>query len=603
MKKIVNKFYKSKYNKLYVLITFLVIGTGLYSPFIHNHFTYDDFLFVSFLEEKVPVNPLTGFWAVDYKYVKVFQSMWWLDQEAKGYFFRPVPSVVIKTAYNIWGRDSALWLHLLSVLLHGVNAFLVFVLLNRLSKNYSVSLLAGFLYLIFVHHIINIGWIATNTDLLAVFFMVSCMIFYLKFRQEGRLLFFAISTVMLLLAFGCKETASITPAAIMLYEFIYIGKKGKDKISIANRLGLFFKKWKYWIVSLILLAGFLIYYKSAGFGVNSLMYHDPFFKPAAFLKNLVIGYPMMFLAITSVAPISFPVFMPSLFPAFWIAGCFSMVLFLIVLKPYLKDNNVIYSLLLFIISILPQLSVDATERQMYFPAVAGCFLISYLILQIPFLKRITNSEYPKPVKYIGMVSSYYLLISSVLISIVLLMVEPSSYSSSAQKPEKYTLQAKEIADKYNADKIFLINTPGSLNQLYYNDIYRFHANKYIDFYVLFSGDGKVWLKKENDSTITVKTDKKGWLTNMIAMLARNDPVLNEGKIYNNPDFRVTIKKVTPEKDDLLEAEFLFNRIFKPGGSILLYFDGETIKQFDMNSAIPGEWIFIGDTSDVLKIML
>jgi hypothetical protein len=54
---------------------------------------------------------------------------------------------------------------------------------------------------------------------------------------------------------------------------------------------------------------------------------------------------------------------------------------------------------------------------------------------------------------------------------------------------------------------------------------------------------------------------------------------------------------------LLEAEFLFKTIFKPGGSLLLYFDGESIKQFDLKSTNTGEWIFIGDTSDILKIMM
>lgn len=600
MQKKITNILKGSYSKFYVLIAFLVIGTALYSPFIHNHFTYDDYLFISFIEEKTPV-PLSGFWAVDFKEVKVFQSMWWVDKDAWGYFFRPVPSFIMTTAYNIWGRDSALWLHLFSVLLHSINAFLVFVLLNRLSKNYPVSLLAGFLYLIFVHHIINVGWIATNTDLLAVFFMVLCMIYYLKFREDGKSLNLILSSIMLVIAYGCKETASITPAGIMLYEFIYNGSD--EKISFRKRFILFFKKWKYWITSLVLLTGFLIYYKAAGFGINNLMYHDPFLKPAEFIKYLFVGYPMMFLAMTSVVPISFAVFMPELLTVFWIAGIVNMAIFFIVLKPYLKDNTILYCLLLFIISILPQLSVDATERQMYYPAVIGCFLIAYLIFQIPFIRQLTDLEFPKPVKYLGKISAYYLLLSSVIISLILMIAEPASYSSGAQKPEIYTLQSKEIADKYNAEKIFLINAPGSLNLLYLTDIYRFHAEKYVDLYVLYGGDGKSWLKKENDSTISIKTDKKGWLTNMFAMLTRNDPYVKKNDIYLSQDFNVIIKETTPQNDDVLEAQFQFRSILTSPGIALLYFNGDKVQYFDINSAEINEWIFLGDTSDVLKTMM
>lgn len=297
--KIIN-FFNNKYNKLYILLAFLIIGTGIYSPFINNNYTYDDFLFVSLMEEKVPFNPLLGFWSAEMKDFKIYDVMWWSDKDAEGTFFRPVPTWIVTAAYNIWGRNSALPLHLLSVLLHCINAFLVYLTLYKLSKNKIVSLASGFIYLICVHHILNVGWIATNTDLLAVLFMLLSIYCYIKYREQNKIYNLIFSLSFQLVAFGCKETASITTAAVVLYEFIIIFDK--------KNFAVFFSNWKYWSGSILLTLSFLFFYKLEGFGINSLLYYDPFLYPLLFIKNLLIGYPLMFLGLFSIAPFSFPVF-------------------------------------------------------------------------------------------------------------------------------------------------------------------------------------------------------------------------------------------------------------------------------------------------------
>jgi len=588
------KLLTGTYHKYYILVLFLLVGTALYSPFINNHFTYDDFLFVSLMEENIPYNPYLGFWAADISDSKLFESIWWFDNDAEGNFFRPIPTLVISTAYKLWGRDSALILHLFSIILHSINAFLVYIVMSRIFKKNAVSLGAGFIYLICVHHAINVGWIATNTDILAVFFMMLSIYCYINFRERNKSKYLIYSSIFQVLSFGCKETASITSAAIIVYEFIFTSDK---------TIKIFLSNWKKWTPSFILTICFLIFYKLSGFGINSLLYYDPFIKPLLFGKNLFLGYPIMFLGLLSIAPVSFPVFITELLFPFMIIGVILTLIFIISLIPYRKDKTIVYCFLLFIISILPQLSADASERQLYFPYTVGSFLISFLIFQLPFLKKKYSQETPEPVKYIGKTFSYYLLISSVIITFLLMFYYPLAYSKSAVKPEYYTLKVIELAEKKNAQKIILLNIPGSMNLIYMNDIYRFYSHKYTNFNILYGGDGRIWLKKNNDSTISLKTDNKGWITNFFARVFRTKPILEKGSEYKKADFTAKISEITNDGKDVLEVDFKFNNSLTTSDFIIIYFDGNDFKKLDFNKIRSGEWIFIGDTSDLLKYLM
>jgi hypothetical protein len=235
-------------------------------------------------------------------------------------------------------------------------------------------------------------------------------------------------------------------------------------------------------------------------------------------------------------------------------------------------------------------------------------MISFLIFQIPFLRKRFETDTPplpspKGREFISKVFSYYLLISSILISLVLMLSYPYSYNKTATKPESQTLKIKELADKKNADKIILLNTPGTMSLLYMNDIYRFHAGKYNDLYILYGGNGKIWLNKLNDSAFALKTNTKGWLTNFFAKLPRTNLLIDKNRIYENKDFSVRIVETTPDKEDILETEIRFKNSLISPGFVMIYFDGNELKVLEFKGQKNGEWMLLGDTSDILKYLL
>ena len=92
------------------------------------------------------------------------------------------------------------------------------------------------------------------------------------------------------------------------------------------------------------------------------MYYDPFGQPIAYLKNLFVGYPLLFAGYLSILPIGLTPFIKGLTLPFALAGIFLFVIFLVTLFPYRKDKVIQFCFVLFLVSILPQL-IDHCRRK------------------------------------------------------------------------------------------------------------------------------------------------------------------------------------------------------------------------------------------------
>lgn len=594
---------KKEYSYPKLILFFILTGIIINLPYTVGRFSSDDFMFVSILEENIPYNTLTGFWSLNFEDFPGFQSMWWVDAEADGKFFRPLPSLVFAVTFEVFGRSSAIPLHIISIIMHSMAAFSVFLLFVRLSKRYAISLLAAFLFLISEDHTMTIGWIATNTDIFAVLFINLSLFFYITFREESDYKKLLTSILLLFLAFLCKETAIITPVAIVLYEFIFQTKpkRGRNLIyNLGHRFLALIKNWKYWGVIFLFLIIYLIFYKSASYGAFNLMYYDPFGQPIAYIKNLFVGYPLLFAGYLSVLPIGLTPFIKGISLPFALAGILLFIIFLVTLYPYRKNKVIQFCFILFIVSILPQLSTIAAERLLYFPFVAGCFIVSFLIFQIKIFKKEFSPKTPKRVKYLGSIMGYYFIVSSLILSLILSIIYPYSYKSSLEYPEEVILECKSYTDETNTDHIILLNTPGPFIALYAKDIFRYHYNGYKDVQVLSSFNGIVMINKLSDNSIVLRTEDEGWLTNFFALVIRAEPKIEEGYIYQSNDFFASVTKTTPDKKDVLQVKFDFKYSLNSDNVVLLYYDGEKMNKWDFKNQIIGKWMLVGDSSDIMK---
>ena len=124
--------------------------------------------------------------------------------------------------------------HLINILLHFLNAVLLYLLLETFLKELSLCRRLG-LTLIFCLHPINteaITYISSRSVTMCAFFILSGLYSYIRWRQDKKPYFLILSLASYILALMTKEIALILPMLIITYEFIYNKNFWKERKEI-----------------------------------------------------------------------------------------------------------------------------------------------------------------------------------------------------------------------------------------------------------------------------------------------------------------------------------------------------------------------------------
>ncbi len=159
-----------------------------------------------------------------------------------GKLFRPVASLSFALNWYM-GRDSVFGYHLVNIILHFFSAvflyFSIFLLLNapwlkkRIANKHAVSLLASTLWAINPIQTQAVTYIVQRMALLAGFFYIASIFFYLKARllkkSKLRQSFFLIASLFcFILAIGSKENAITLPFSLFFIELIFFNSFQKN---------------------------------------------------------------------------------------------------------------------------------------------------------------------------------------------------------------------------------------------------------------------------------------------------------------------------------------------------------------------------------------
>ncbi len=589
-----NSFIPKRLTNLQIFIFQFIIALIIFHPYITNEFWADDYFFVSILKSKEIKYPVAGFWSIDIQDYDTFQNLWWKDENVKAKFFRPIPSIFFSVIYWINKSYAALILHFFSILLHSLVALSVFLVLFKFSKIYSVSFLASIIFLISEDHSMTVGWISTNTDLFAVLFINLGLYYHVKFRETSLIRHRRLSKLFMILALLSKETAIIGPVAIILYEFILLESQSGEKNifkRLYKKLILLIKNESYWRFHFLLIFVFLISYKIFGFGINNLMYIDPFRHPVMYFKNVVTGLPTMLTGLLTNIPFGLILFESKYTYIFMGIGIFLYFILSINLFPYWKTRMVHYSFLLFTISLLPQLITIPSERLIYFPFVFGSFLIAYLILNAFPFKKIFLPSNPDGLKYIGNLTGYYLILSSIVFALYLSFYYPSEYKKEFRKITDLVNETSKFITN-ETRSIFYLTTPSIFHTFYLNDITRYQTNDKIDVYPLSSFNGDLRIKKLDEETILLETNSRGWLDNIFAKIARVYSRFEVGKKHETKDFTSTILKTTLDGKDVLSVKFTFKLFLNSPEYLFVYHNGKQISKLNPDTLIYNHWYLL-----------
>ncbi len=195
-------------------IILLGLGVSILLPYFHvlsAHFISDDFKHLSYLIFNSSALLDGQKWDL------------WLIGGIDGYLyfhFRPAGYVLMFLDFLMW--NTAAWgYHLTNLILHWLVSFEVYLVGYLLSRQRGVALCSALLFALMSVHSEAVSWIAARHDVMAGFFCLASLIFFILAQRRLSVWFYMISLIAFVLAISSKETAIPFPVILFFYDALF----------------------------------------------------------------------------------------------------------------------------------------------------------------------------------------------------------------------------------------------------------------------------------------------------------------------------------------------------------------------------------------------
>jgi Tfp pilus assembly protein PilF len=140
-------------------------------------------------------------------------------------YYHPLAMISLMADYAIAGSaDDLRPFHRTSLCLHVLNTVLVIVLLTMLFRQVWVSAAVGLLFGVHPITVDSLAWISDRKTLLATFFVLSCLVFYVRYSKKGSGISYEACLLMYMLALLSKPTSTPLPILLVLLDYWPLGR-------------------------------------------------------------------------------------------------------------------------------------------------------------------------------------------------------------------------------------------------------------------------------------------------------------------------------------------------------------------------------------------
>jgi len=340
---------------------------SLYASILQNPFVWDDHIFI-----------LQNEFVRDLKNIPIlFKSEFFSksSQESsfkEGGYYRPFVMVFYTLEYHLW-RGKPFGFHLISILLHILNVFCVYLLIQRLLQDEKISFLGALLFASHPLHTEAVSYLPSRGDLFATFF---CLISFLGFLSSKKK-FKVLAPLSFLLALLSKETAIVFPMLLFVFERCHPIKR------------------KHWLLQHTVYWALLLGYLALRFFFFPFRLHPALLMDPGLLLR-ILSFGKLILSYLSLLLFPYPLHLERTAPfqtALWDFGTLLFILvggLLIGLGRLLwrKNRFLFFGLAWFLINLLPVSNVipvypTMAEHYLYLPSI-GFFLILSFFLNLLF---------------------------------------------------------------------------------------------------------------------------------------------------------------------------------------------------------------------------
>jgi tetratricopeptide (TPR) repeat protein len=144
----------------------------------------------------------------------------WFDLKATQQYY-PVVHSVFWIQHRLWG-DDMLGYHLVNIILHGLSAFLIAVILQRLSV--PGAWLAAAIFALHPVHVESVAWVTELKNTLSGVLYLSAMLVYLRYDQARKRHLYAGALALFVLALLSKTVTATLPAALLVVFWWRLGR-------------------------------------------------------------------------------------------------------------------------------------------------------------------------------------------------------------------------------------------------------------------------------------------------------------------------------------------------------------------------------------------
>jgi tetratricopeptide (TPR) repeat protein len=217
--------YKTKVWAVAFLVAILTVC--VYLPTLQNDFVnWDD-------PKYVYENPYIQY--IDFGFFK------WMFTSFHASNWHPLTWISHAIDYAIWGLNP-MGHHLTNIIFHGLNTFLVVILVIRLinytnqtlppliESNLSIiaGVVTGFLFGIHPIHVESVAWVSERKDVLCAFFFLLSILYYLKYTsstlKKQKTLNYSICLLLFILSLMSKPMAVTLPVVLIILDIYPLGR-------------------------------------------------------------------------------------------------------------------------------------------------------------------------------------------------------------------------------------------------------------------------------------------------------------------------------------------------------------------------------------------
>jgi tetratricopeptide (TPR) repeat protein len=188
--------------RLFVLL--VLVATGIaYLPALHAEFVWDDY---EYIVDNQTLRDLDGLRSI------------WLEPRANSQYY-PLVYTTFWIEYQLWELRPNGY-HVINILLHAVNALLVWTLLRKLSL--AGAWLAALTFALHPVHVESVAWVTERKNVLSGSFYLAAVLSYLRFRafavepRPGPWRYYGLALLLFVCALFSKTVTASLPVALLL---------------------------------------------------------------------------------------------------------------------------------------------------------------------------------------------------------------------------------------------------------------------------------------------------------------------------------------------------------------------------------------------------